>query len=149
MNEISPGGSITAFTSGGFSQESFIRNSGKSPTWQVYVQRSEGGRNLRKIINVDGNGWAIVMDDSEVMEYPVWDPSAATIDTIDISERLSSGEISDEWLSQHPNAKLKVQSYHGPPTDSEEISYLLWYTDGDENLKIFISAVDGRVIEDV
>ncbi len=147
MSEISPGGRITAFTSGGFTGTGLDKDTGKCPGWQVYILRPEGEEFMSKTVNIAENGWAIVNDDHKVMEYPEWDPDSAKIDSTDLIAKVSSNVTAGSWLADHPNAKLTIQSYHGPPIDSEEVSYLLKYEAGEDELDVFISAVDGRVIE--
>ena len=147
MGDISPGGRITAFTSGGFTGTGLDKDTGKCPGWQVYVLRSEDGEFVSKTINIAENGWAIVYDDHTVMEYPEWDPDPALVDSTDLPAKALANETAGVWLAEHPNAKLTIQSYHGPPIDSEEGSYILKYEAGEDALDVFISAVDGRVIE--
>ena len=147
MEDISPGGRITAFTSGGFTGTGLDKDTGKCPGWQVYVLRSEDGEFVSKTINIAENGWAIVYDDHTVMEYPEWDPDPALIDSTDLPAKALANDTAGDWLAEHPNAKLTIQSYHGPPIDSEEGSYILKYEAGEDALDVFISAVDGRVIE--
>lgn len=147
MDEISPGGRITAFTTGGFTGTGLDSNTGKCPGWQVYVLRPEGGEFMSKTINIAENGWTIVYDDHKVMEYPEWDHDSTTIDTTDLKDIVEANETAVDWFAENPNAKLTIQSYHGPPIDSEETSYILKYKAGENELNIYISAEDGRIIE--
>jgi len=147
MDEISAGGKITAFTSGGFTGTDISKTTGKCPGWQVYIQRTDDNTTYSKIINIAENGWCIVMDDHQVMGYPVWDPNDARVDTPAIMKTAGSNETLSNWIVEHPNYRFTIQSYHGPPLDSDEESYLLMYKSGDDELDVFISAVDGRIMD--
>jgi len=125
MEEISAGGEITAFTTGGYTGTGINKTTGRCPGWQVHLQREEGGTTYSKVINIAENGWCIVRDDQEVMAYQSWDPDNATVDSTDLIPKAKSNQTTSEWLDEHPNAKLTIQSYHGPPLDSDEESYVM------------------------
>ncbi len=147
MDEISPGGSITAFTSGGYTGIGLDKDTGKCPGWQVHVKRMDGGDCVRKIINIAEGGWCIIMDDSKVMEYPSWNGANASFDSSDLIDDVKGNATVADWFSSHSNYKLTIQSYHGPPIESDEESYLFQYESGEDTLNVYASAVDGRIIE--
>ena len=147
MGDIIPGGEITAFTTGGYTGTGIDKTTGKCPGWQVYVQRVEEGTTYSTVIHIAENGWCIAMDEHQVMAYPVWDPDNATVDSTDLISKATSNQTTSEWLDEHPNAKLTIQSYHGPPLDSDEESYVMMYKSGEDEWNVYISAVDGRIIE--
>jgi hypothetical protein len=148
IDDISPGGRITAFGATGATGTGLDRETGKCPAWQFYLLRYEGDQSLSKVINIAEYGWTVVNAEHEVADiYDEWEYSKVTVDSPALITIASTDSTVSSWISNHPNYGLDIQSYHGPPIDSEEESYLLKYKGGADELYVYISGIDGGIIE--
>jgi hypothetical protein len=148
IDDISPGGRITAFGATGATGTGLDRETGKCPAWQFYLLRYEGNQSLSMVINIAEYGWTIVNAEHEVADiYKEWEYSKVTVDSPALITIAGADTTVSDWITNHPNYSLDIQSYHGPPIDSDEESYLLIYTGGADKLNVYISGEDGSLIE--
>lgn len=148
MEEISPGGRITALGATGATGTGLDRETGKCPAWQFYLLRYEGSQSLSMVINIAEFGWTIVSEEHEVVDiYKEWEISNVMYDSTDIISIASANSTVADWMSDHPNYSLDIQSYHGPPLGSDEESYIMIYTGGSDTLNVYIHGKVGNIIE--
>jgi len=148
INEIYPGGNITDFGATESTGKGSNRETGKCQGWQFYLLRYVGGHSKSRIVNIAEFGWAEVIAEHDVADiYPEWKYENATIDSTSLPSIAMDHDDVKSFVNDHPDYVMDIQSYHGPPIESDEESYLVMYTGGDDELNVYISAQDGRIIE--
>lgn len=144
---LAPGSDIQAMTSTEFKSEIADMSTGKAVAWQFYFYKPSGDKYISRIVNVAENGGYIVRDDHEVVGDDPWDYESANIDTDALPGIIATHQETQDWLNDHPNVTLDIQTSSGPLFGTEELSWLLWYKTESESHQVHISALDGHILE--
>jgi hypothetical protein len=147
INSLAPGSSIGVMSSTDLDGEGASKDTGKAIAWQIYFYKTVDGQNYSRIVNVAENGGYLVKDDYTVAYKSSWDHESATIDTDELSAAVSDHQDTQDWLTAHPSATLTIQTANGIPLGTEELSWLLWYEDGADQHQVYVSALDGEILE--
>ncbi|MCK5561909.1 MAG: hypothetical protein KAJ51_15020 [Thermoplasmata archaeon] len=145
---LAPGTHLGVMSSTEFKGEGANITTGKAIAWQFYLFKTVNDTYMDIIINVAENGGYIVKDYKESVDDYNWDYKSAVIDTDDLPGILADHQETQDWLADHPDATLDIQTSSGIPFFGEkELSWLMWYQDGSDMHQVHISALDGHILE--
>lgn len=147
INVLAPGAHLGVMSSTEFEGEGANIATGKAIVWQIYFFKAVNDTYMDIIINVAENGGYIVEDYKESVDDFSWDHESAVIDTDDLPGILANDQETQDWLTAHPTATLTIQTVSGIPFGTQEQSWIMWYEDGSDMHQVYISALDGHILE--
>ncbi len=147
IDMLAPNSKLVVLTSTSINEQGADKATGKAIAWQIYFYRPSGDKTISRVVNVAEGGGIIAMDDHEVSDIAAWNYKDATIDTDDLPNILAAHNATVDWLSAHPGATVSIQSSSGPFGGPDELSWLMWYKDDGDSYQVYISAIDGEILE--
>jgi hypothetical protein len=146
LDMVAPGGTYILSSSTDLDGTGADITIGKAVAWQMHFHKTEGEEVMNRIVNIAEKGSMIVKDWYQSSDIDAWDYSSAKIDTDELPGILETHQDTTDWLSNHDDATLDIQTSSGPFGGPKELSWIMWYKSGSDSHQVYISAIDGEIL---